>query len=66
MTLTLDSVARILSGRRGTLCLPALGCILRTQAAGHPLAATGGGECHLSDPDLMEAGTLHVQLANSK
>ena len=46
--------------------LPVLACIPRTRAVGHPLAATNGAACHLSGPDLVEAGTLRVQPANSK
>ncbi len=44
---------------------PVQACILHIQAADHPLAATNGDACHLLDPDLVEAGTLHAQPAGS-
>ena len=58
-------LAESLSRRRDMFGLPVLACILRTRAAGHPLAATSGDACRLSGPDLEEAGTLRAQLANS-
>ena len=37
--------------------------MLHIQAADHPLAATNGAACHLLDPDLVDAGSLHLQPA---
>ncbi len=39
--------------------------MLHIQAADHPLAATNGAACHLLDPDLVAAGSLHLQPAGS-
>lgn len=62
----LERLAESLSRRQDMFGLPVLACILRTRAAGHPLAATSGDACRLSGPNLVEAGTLRAQLANSK
>ena len=44
---------------------PVWACILHTQAADHPSAATNGAAGRLLDPDLVEAGTLHAQPTGS-